>query len=331
MDDMRPFAHEMCFALRSGQLSATGVSRARKVRVPISKFAWRGPFQGVERKTRPDAIYAVDADFVSYDEVQVPRDEVIGIWAPLAPPSITSPTTVGERIPTVRLAATLPPGFDRPDWSVEHVLAWLGHPNLAELRALELADPKRPDWYGRIYHHGFIDAHSESLLREALITEKLMGREGENTVRLGGRWRQRSLQNARAIWFRSDHVMQLWPAQGDETVQTIETNPRDEGEAISHAKSSSQKQIQTDHDGSRDNFKHVSARYSKKRGVKPLLRERVIAKMRQDIKNRKHTIEELNGLKQASLGLLYGVGRTLATDVLRMLISEADDNYNSGK
>jgi hypothetical protein len=124
--NMRPFAHEMCFALRSGQLSATGVSRARKVRVPISKFAWRGPFQGAERKTRHDAIYAVDADVddggvVIFGEVQVPRDEVIGIWPPLAP-SITSSETDRERIPPVKLTATVPPGFDRPDWSVRGAL-----------------------------------------------------------------------------------------------------------------------------------------------------------------------------------------------------------------
>jgi hypothetical protein len=324
-NDMMPFAHEMCFALRSGQLSATGVSRARKVRVPISKIVWRGPFQGAERKTRPEAIYAVDTDFVSYDEVQVPRDEVIGIWAP------TSPTTVDERIPTVTSAPTLPPGFDRPDWIAEHVLAWLGHPNLAELRALELADPKRPDWYGRIYRRGCIDARSETRLREALITEKLIPMKGENPVGRGGYWRDKSILNTRGIWFRSDHVMQLWPAQGDEPVQTIETNPRDEDETISDAKSSSQKQIQSAHDGSRDNLKQGSARYSKKKWVKPFKRERVMAAIRQDIKNRTHTIEELNGMKQESLGELYGVGRTLATAVLRNIMSEVDGNYNCGK
>jgi hypothetical protein len=219
-DDMRPFAHELCFALRSGQLSATGVSRARKVRVLISEFAWNGPFHRIERKTRPHAIYAVDADASSeervYCEVRVPRDEVIAIWPPLAPSSITSSETERERIPPFKLAATLPPGFDRPDWTVEHVLAWLAHPNLAELRTLELTNPQRPKFYGRIYRRGFIDTRLEELLRGALIREKLIGREGENIIRRGGWWRERSLTNARAIWFRSDQVMRLWTGQRDD-------------------------------------------------------------------------------------------------------------------
>jgi hypothetical protein len=231
--NMRPFAHELCFALRSGQLSATGVSRAQKVRVPISKLAWRGPFLGTERKARHDAIYAVDIDddgVVIFNEVRVPRDEVIGIWAPLGPPSIPSPTTVGEGIQTVRLAATLPSGFDRPDWSVEHVLAWLSHPNLAELRTLELRNPERPKFYGRIYRRGFIDARPGEILRGALITEKLLGREGENTVRRGGWWRERSLTNARAIWFRSDHVMRLWTGQHDDHGRVlVSTAPANRG------------------------------------------------------------------------------------------------------
>jgi hypothetical protein len=43
-------------------------------------------------------------------------------------------------------AATLPTGFDRPDWTIEQVLAWLTYGDLDRLRALALADPKLPKW-----------------------------------------------------------------------------------------------------------------------------------------------------------------------------------------
>ena len=232
--DMRPFAHELCFALKSGQLSAIGLSRAQQSRSPISKFAWRGPFLGAERKAHHDAIYAIDADVVDddafYGEVQLPRDEVMGIWAPLTPTSTISSTTDREQSPSVKLVPTLPPGFDRPDWNVEHVLAWLSYRDMARLRALELANANRPKWYGRTYRHGFIDARSENILRRALITEKLIGKEGEKVERRGGWWRERSLLKALRIWFRRDHVLQRWPEQGSQRAQPIETGRQSQDE-----------------------------------------------------------------------------------------------------
>jgi hypothetical protein len=250
-DDIRPFAREICFALRSGQLSATGVRRGRKMRVPISELAWHGPFHGTERATRPDTIYAADFEAIRHDErvyseVQVPRDQVIGIWPPLAPAFIRSSTRVGAPIPSVKLAATLPSGFDRPDWSTEHVLAWLAHPKLAELRTLELAKPDRPEFYGRTYRRGFIDARLGEILRGALITEKLIAMKGENPVRRRGYWRDKCVWNSQRIWFRSDHVMQIWPEGGSESAQATETGFHSEGVSTSSGERGARKQDRAD-------------------------------------------------------------------------------------
>ena len=293
--NMRPFAHEMCFALRSGQLGATGVSRARKVRVPISKLAWRGPFLGTERKARHDAIYAVDIDddgVVIFNEVRVPRDEVIGIWPPLAP-SITSSETDRERIPPVKLTATLPPGFDRPDWSDEHVSAWLAHRNLAELRALELRNPQRPKFYGRIYRRGFIDARPGKILRAALITERLVPMKGENPVRRGGWWRDKSIWNSKGIWFRRDHVMQLWPELDSQRAQLIETGPQSEDDAASRGKSNAPQRGRTDDGRSPLKGDDPFVGAARRRGRNPKKGEAVKAAMRKAIAEGTLTRESL--------------------------------------
>jgi hypothetical protein len=331
-DDMRPFANEMCFALRSRQLSATGVSHAQKVRVPISEFAWNGPFHGVERKTRPDAIYAVDAeasfDERIYREVRVPRDEVIGIWAPLAPPWIPSPTTVGERIPTVRLAPTLPPGFDRPDWSVEHVLAWLAHPNLAELRTLELTNPQRPKFYGRIYRRGFIDARPGEILRGALITEKLIAMKGENLVRPGGYWRDKSIWNTQGIWFRSDHVMQLWPERDSQRAQVIEEGRRSEDDAASRGKSGAPQRGRTDDGRSplKGDDPFVSA--ARRPGPRPKKLEAVKGAMRKALAEGKLTREGLHDALEKQLVDDYKVSRDTARKAREAVLSEYVGNSN---
>jgi hypothetical protein len=212
-------ARELSFALKSGQLSASGVSQGQESRSEISKRAWRGPFPSAERKKRHDAIYADAADIdddsddeVLYDKIQVPRDGVIGIWQPLTPTSKVSSATDLQETPTVRLVATLPPGFDGLNWGLEHVLAWLPDRDLAKLRTLELADSRRPEWYGKTYRHGLIDAPSENILREALIAEDLVAIKRERPVLPGRRWYTKSFPNTPGVWFQRAHVLDFWPA-----------------------------------------------------------------------------------------------------------------------
>jgi hypothetical protein len=312
-DDMQPFADEMYFALSSGQLSATGVNHTHKVRKPISKLAWRGPFLGAERKTRPDAIYAVDIDddaIVVFSDAQVPRDEVVGIW----PPSMTSSETDHERIPPGKSAATLPPGFDRPDWSVEHVIAWLAHPNLAELRTLELRNPERPKFYGRTYRRGFIDAGQGEILRAALIKEKLIAMKGENPVLHGGYWRDRSVWNAPEIWFRSDHVMQLWPEHDSQRARVIEEGWQSENDA----------------DDGRLPLKgdHPFIGAARRPGPRPKKLEAVKAAMRKDIAEGRRTREGLRDALEKELEDYYHVSRDTARKAREAVLSENVGNSN---
>lgn len=310
-----------CVKVRATQRN--GASRPRKVRVPISKLAWRGPFLGEEHKTRPHVIYALDVDVndggvIIFSEVQLPRDEVMGIWPPLAPPSITSSETDRERIPPVKLTATLPPGFDRPDWSVEHVLAWLAHPNLTELRTLELTNPERPNFYGRIYRRGFINARLEEILRGALITEKLIAMKGENPVRRGGWWRDKSIRKTRGIWFRSDHVMQLWTERDSQPAQV---GSQFEDDPASRGKSNGAQQGPTDgRSPLKGDDPFVGG--ARRRGRRPKKLEEVKAAMRKDIAEGRRTREGLRDALEKELEDDYHVSRDTARKARNAVLSE---------
>jgi hypothetical protein len=198
------------FALSSGQLGASGVLEER-ARSAIPKTAWQGPIERHVNPLAPDALYADLGGDHFYREVLVRRGEVLAIWSPLTPIADEA-SSLATRMLGIQPAPTLPPNFHRPDWNLEQVLAWLPLRDMAQVRGLEISDPERPKWYGRIHRHGYIDHMSETALREACVREELVGRSGDRETVPRGWWRERELISiGEEVWFRRDQVVALWP------------------------------------------------------------------------------------------------------------------------
>jgi hypothetical protein len=300
---------ELKFALRSGQLSATGVKFGGRDRVRISKRSWLGPYPFAERANHYDALYALDDECEIYSDVLVPRDEVLGIWATKHPDVASASEGKGLR---ARPLPTLPARFDRADWSVEHVLAWLSNPNLAELRALEVADPERPPWYGRTCRRGYIDPDSEDAFRDALIKEEVIGFKGENPIR-GEWWRVRPLRSQRSIWFRSDRVMERWKEGANAIAPSCAANAPagiDPG-AIGDASAEDQSRLSDSRTSAKGPGSSKSA--ARKTGPKTGRRVAVVAAMKKNIAENKLTLADLQELSNDQLITRYGALARITT------------------
>jgi hypothetical protein len=201
-------AIELCFALGSGQLRATGLIRNDLAHRQIRPGSWRGPYSLGARAKHHDAIYAIDLDENLFRDVLVERNEVLGIWAPLnGVGPVSSPAPVSEIEP----AAIYPPGFDNPEWTVEHVLAWIQCPKIESLRRRECLNPDRPRWYGQMYRGGFVNSAARNTLWSGLLTGRLTGARGEHPLRSTW-WHGKSVQDAQAVWFLRDQVRAVWRA-----------------------------------------------------------------------------------------------------------------------
>jgi hypothetical protein len=206
-------AKELLYALRSGQLEATGVSGKQEQRLDVPGSAWRpGLYWRSNSELRPEIIQAHDwAADTSYREFEVKRDDILSIWPAM---QLSVASTSMATVQLTEPQKTLPSGFDQVDWTLEHVMAWVKYRNLDIVRDLQLPDRKRPPWYGQRYRGGLVDARSENELRNALVSEKLIGRAiRRNTDGLthpGAWWRDHSLIDTSTSWFLSDEVMKAW-------------------------------------------------------------------------------------------------------------------------
>ena len=212
---------EFQFALRSGQLRATGVKRTGPGRVSFFPEDWIGRYSIVESEKDFEALCAHEdlegarpPTGPTYRDVRVFRDDVLAVWPPLRQSFPISSADSIDRCSDSPLAQTLPPGFDRPVWTIEHILAWIACPDMARLRKLELSNPERPEWYGQIYCNGLVDKVSENALWEALITEKLVAMQRDRPITNGAWWHNKSAWSVEATWFRRDHILQFWPERG---------------------------------------------------------------------------------------------------------------------
>jgi hypothetical protein len=203
-------AIELSFALQSGQLRATGLTRNDLARRRISPRSWNGPYSVDARAKRHDAIYAIDDDRNLFLDVLVERHEVLGVWAPLETFPGVGLASSPEQIPESEPAAIYPPGFDAPDWTIEHVLAWIHCPEIESLRRRECLNPKRPPCYGQMYRRGFVDSVAKNALWSSLLTGRLIGVLGQRGL-IRTWWRGKSVQDAQAAWFLRDQVKAVWP------------------------------------------------------------------------------------------------------------------------
>jgi hypothetical protein len=292
---------ELAFALRSGQLKSTGISWSRQQRVPIPKDAWLSPNPSSSGEMHEDPIYAADDRDDVYTEIEVDRDDVIGIWPELTPPGHRerSPTNC-ERASFIPTVKTLPPGFDRIDWTAEHVLAWLRYRNIAQLSTLELSDPNRPRYYGWRYRSGYVDSPSMEALREALITEKLVGMSSEHPISRGSWWRDKSILDEEKVWFRRDDVQRLWAERGSDGTQTVDTS-------FSSPKVSP---------ATRTAVIEETLHSGRTRGPRPIERNRVIGEMWKDIESGHFTVAQLFKEKKLGLEKRYGTKSTTLGNAL---------------
>jgi hypothetical protein len=222
-DDINQFdpACELAFALQSGQLPAMGVTSTGKNLFQIPKEYWlprkcRFPLENNLRDINDDPIEYLclildNNGQHGFNSVCVSRDIVLGIWIPLskigdARTLVECPGDSIERI------ATLPAGFHRPDWTLEHAMAWIPTRDMAALEALEVTDETRPAWYGQRYQSGLADQVSENSLRGALINKTLVSFKGERVISPEF-WHENQIIDLPKIWFRRDEVQTLWPGQ----------------------------------------------------------------------------------------------------------------------
>jgi hypothetical protein len=295
-------ARDLHFALTAGGLKASGVLVGERTRSSIPKTAWRGPIERHINRLAPDALYAAVGDDHFSQEVFVASDEVFAIW-----PALTLVKGEASEVSKhIRPAATLPRGFDQPDWSLEHVLAYLAVRDVERLRDLELSDSERPEWFGRLYRKGYTDQACWSVLREALIAERLIARVREQGTLAGGWWRGREpLSVGEEVWFRSDQV-KLWAGSDRKDVQTTPLNRGSEADVASLPGERGPERTSATQPVSRN---ANPARVGNPPGRPPEKREACEKAMMRDIENGILSIEELRAMKEIALQARYGFKR----------------------
>jgi len=272
---------ELAFALRSGQLPAMGFWSNSEIRSSVLKEYWRPA-----RKAKK----GVD----SFSSILVSVRDVLSIWLPKN--LLWSGMSKRKALPfEVERTATLPPGFDQPDWSLEHVLFWINIRNIDKLRSLELRNKDRPAWYGQRYRSGLVDQLPENQLMEALITEKLVGYERSQRIDAGD-WHERSLLSPQTVWFRRDHILTLWPGQSKRSAQTMGADAAPSDATYS----------------------------SRKRGPKETIAPKVKRQMEHDIESGKFTLATLREEKEEALSEIYGASRTTVRKVRNEILLKVE-------
>ena len=133
-------ARELSFALQSGQLPASGIRPTAQSRSQIPKEYWNNSLLAVRDHADADSIRYLeqfiykDLGYTS-DSMLVMRNVVLRIWTTVREIKIAEVAhNIGQPIPT------LPIGFHRPDWTLEHVVAWISTRNFTALGLRKLAE-----------------------------------------------------------------------------------------------------------------------------------------------------------------------------------------------
>jgi hypothetical protein len=311
-------AYELAFSLQSGKLPAMG---DRSARTSIPKEYWlprqyprhsqkvnlrdvnRDPIENLQ-------LFLDDHGPNGFKSVRVSRDIVLGIWIP--PRKIEGARTLLESAEdSIKHIPTLPPGFHRPDWTIEHVIAWISTRDDATLEALELADDARPAWYGQRYHNGLVDQISENSLREALITKTIVAFKGERVV-LPEYWHENQIIDLPKIWFRRDQVQTRWPRRKKSITPEIDS--------LVVVRASDQTDTQPPQD-----FSFLEK--PRKRGG-PKNKFNAAKAILELIVSGKHTPESLYSIKQKAIADICGVGRTTAEEARKALLDDLKAQSN---
>lgn len=100
--------------------------------------------------------------------------------------------------------------YEQPDWSLGQALGWVAYRRREAFRSLWETDLNPPpNYYGEAYSSGLVTDDPASALREALLSEKLIGRVGGESLS-PAKWLDLDVWGVRRIKFLRTDVIKVW-------------------------------------------------------------------------------------------------------------------------
>ena len=101
--------------------------------------------------------------------------------------------------------------YKHSDWSLGQTLGWVAYQRREKFRSLWETDLNpRPNYCGEIYSSGFVTDDPVWVLREVLLSGKLIGRVGGATIS-PAKWLDLDVWAVRRLKFLRAEVVQVWP------------------------------------------------------------------------------------------------------------------------